>query len=123
VSAPVDDAAGAVHTVDVGAVDDLADGEGTRVVVEGRAVSLVRIGDDVYAIGDRCSHADVSLSGGEVDEDACTIECPKHGSEFDLRTGEALTLPAVRPVPTYDVRVEDGRVLLSIGVEGEEVPS
>ena len=59
-------------------------------------------------IGDQCSHADVSLSEGEVDVDECTIECPKHGSEFALETGEALTLPALKPVPTYEVTV-DGR--------------
>jgi 3-phenylpropionate/trans-cinnamate dioxygenase ferredoxin subunit len=116
----VDDAVG---TVDVGALDDLDDGGATRVVIGGRAISLVRLGDDVYAIGDRCSHADVSLSDGEVDEDACTIECPKHGSEFDLRTGAALTLPAIKPVPTYDVRVEDGRVLVAAGADGQEVSS
>ena len=122
-SGAVDGASGVVGTVDVGALDELADGEGTRVVVGGRAISLVRLGDDVYAIGDTCSHADVSLSGGEVDEDACTIECPKHGSEFDLRTGAALTLPAIKPLPHYDVRVEGGRVLLSAGADGEEVTS
>ena len=54
-------------------------------------------------IGDRCTHADVSLSEGEVDVDACTIECPKHGSEFSLETGEAITLPAIKPAPTYEV--------------------
>ena len=59
-----------------------------------RAVTLVRIGDDVYAIGDRCSHADVSLSGGEVDVDDCTLECPKHGSAFDLRIRALPDVPA-----------------------------
>jgi len=102
------------ETVDVGALDDLDDLEGSRVVVGDRAVSLVRIGDDVYAIGDTCSHQEVSLSGGIVDSDDRTIECCKHGSAFDLETGAALSLPAVRPVPTYTVRVVDGRVLLDV---------
>ncbi len=105
-----------VVSVDVAALDDLEDLEGTAFEVAGRKVSVVRIGDDVYAIGDTCSHAEVSLSGGIVDEDACTIECPKHGSEFDLRTGDALTLPAVRPVPAYTARVVDGRVLVDVDV-------
>lgn len=98
--------------VRVAALADLDDGGTLRVDLDGTAVSLVRIGDDVYAIGDRCSHADVSLSEGEVDASACTIECPKHGSEFDLRTGEPRSLPAIRPVPTYTVTVVDGDVLI-----------
>lgn len=101
--------------VRVCALDDLADGEARRVEVGDDAIAVVRIGDDVYAIGDRCSHADVSLSGGEVDERACTLECPKHGSEFDLRTGVPRSLPALRPVPTYDVTVVDGDVVVEIG--------
>jgi 3-phenylpropionate/trans-cinnamate dioxygenase ferredoxin subunit len=99
------------------ALAELADGEARRVEIgDDDVVALVRIGDDVYAIGDRCSHADVSLSGGEVDERACTLECPKHGSEFDLRTGVPRSLPALRPVPTYDVTVVDGDVFVEIGV-------
>jgi 3-phenylpropionate/trans-cinnamate dioxygenase ferredoxin subunit len=100
------------------ALAELADGEARRVEIgDDDVVALVRIGDDVYAIGDRCSHADVSLSGGEVDERACTLECPKHGSEFDLRTGVPRSLPALRPVPTYEVSVVDGDVFVEIGVE------
>lgn len=98
------------------ALAELADGEARRVEIgDDDVVALVRIGDDVYAIGDRCSHADVSLSGGEVDERACTLECPKHGSEFDLRTGVPRSLPALRPVPTYEVTVVDGDVFVEIG--------
>ena len=93
---------------------DLADGEARRFDLEGRRIAVVRIGDDVYAIGDRCSHADVSLSDGDVDADDCTLECPQHGSAFDLQTGAALTLPAVRPVPAYTVVVRDGDVLLTL---------
>ena len=54
------------------------------------------------------------VSGGEVDARACTIECPKHGSEFDLRTGAPWSLPAVRPVPTYDAAVVDGDVMVEL---------
>lgn len=94
------------------ALDDLSDGEAQRFDVDGHRLCVVRLGDDVYVIGDRCSHADVSLSGGEVED--CTIECPKHGSAFDLRTGAALSLPAVRPVPTYQSSVVDGDVLVDL---------
>ena len=81
------------------------------------AVAVVRIDDDVYAIGDVCSHADVSLSGGEVYRDEREIECPQHGSVFSLTTGEPCTLPATQPVPVFDVVVADGMVTISRRVE------
>ena len=65
-----------------------------RFDVDGHRVALVRIGDDFYAIGDTCSHADYSLSEGDVWDDEREIECPKHGSTFSLLTGEPQTLPA-----------------------------
>jgi 3-phenylpropionate/trans-cinnamate dioxygenase ferredoxin component len=74
----------------------------------------VRIGDDFYAIGDQCSHENYSLAEGDVFTDECEIECWKHGSTFDLRTGEPQSLPAVKPVPTYAVTVEDGDVKVVI---------
>ncbi len=96
------------------ALDDLASGEARRVDVAGHRLALVRIGDDVYAIGDRCSHADYSLSGGEVHPATCELECPKHGSTFSLVTGEPDTLPATVPVPVYAVSVRDGDVYVEI---------
>ena len=75
-------------------------------------VAVVRIDDDVYAIGDVCSHADVSLSEGEVWCDERELECPKHGSAFSLVTGEPTTLPATQPVPVYDAVVVDGQVIV-----------
>jgi 3-phenylpropionate/trans-cinnamate dioxygenase ferredoxin subunit len=96
------------------AVDDVAPGTAERFVVGKHKVCLVRIDDDFYAIGDVCSHADVSLSEGEVDAETKHIECWKHGSCFSLETGDPDTLPATRPVPTYAVRVEDGDVLLEV---------
>ncbi len=80
-------------------VDDVPDGEARRFDVDGEPVCVVHIGDEWFAIGDTCSHANYSLTDGEVWPDECEIECPKHGSMFSLRTGEALTLPATRPVP------------------------
>jgi 3-phenylpropionate/trans-cinnamate dioxygenase ferredoxin subunit len=70
----------------------------------------VRIDDSVYAIGDICSHAEVSLSGGEVFCEEREIECPQHGSVFSLVTGEPYTLPATQPVPVYDVTVDGDKV-------------
>ena len=74
-----------------------------RVVIDGTPIAVVRAEDGVYAINDRCSHADVSLAEGEVD--GCAIECWLHGSAFDLRTGRPLSLPAFEPVATYAVRI------------------
>ncbi|HEX5367771.1 MAG TPA: non-heme iron oxygenase ferredoxin subunit [Acidimicrobiales bacterium] len=94
------------------ALEDLPSGEARRFVVDGREIAVVRLDERVYAIGDVCSHQRVSLSEGEVDADERTIECWKHGSQFSLETGEALTLPATRPVPVYDARVDDGQVVV-----------
>ena len=74
-----------------------------KVDLDGTAVAIVRTAEGVFAIRDACSHADVLLSEGEVD--GCTIECWLHGSQFDLRTGAPLTLPAVVAVPVYEVRL------------------
>jgi 3-phenylpropionate/trans-cinnamate dioxygenase ferredoxin component len=95
-------------------LDELPDGGARRFEVDGHAIAVVRIGEDVYAIGDQCSHQDISLSEGEVDPDDRTLECWKHGSTFDLRTGKPETLPATRPVPVYDVAVQDGTVFVEV---------
>ena len=86
--------------------DELSPGESRRFDVAGARVALVRIGDDYYAIGDRCSHEDFSLADGEVLSSEVEIECAKHGSTFDLRTGQPCSLPATRPVPVYDVEID-----------------
>jgi len=92
----------------------IADGGAERFDIEGRSVCVVRIGDDLYALGDTCSHADISLSEGDVLLDECAIECWKHGSAFDLRTGKPLTLPATRPVPVYEVRVVGDDIVVEV---------
>jgi 3-phenylpropionate/trans-cinnamate dioxygenase ferredoxin component len=102
----------------VARLDDIQPGAAKRVEVGGRPIALVRCGDEVYAIGDVCSHANVSLSEGEVWADERELECPKHGSTFDLKTGEPVTLPATQPVPVYAVEVTDGMVT----VTAEEAP-
>jgi 3-phenylpropionate/trans-cinnamate dioxygenase ferredoxin subunit len=104
----------AVRGTVVCALTDLAPGSATRFVVVGRPVAVVRIGDDVYALGDVCSHADVSLSEGEVWCDTKELECWKHGSAFSLVTGEPATLPATQPVPVYVAAVVDGNVVIDI---------
>lgn len=93
-------------------LDDLESGRARRFVVDGVPVAVVRIGDDVHAIGDVCSHANVSLSDGEVWCDERELECPKHGSSFSLLTGEPSSLPATQPVPVFEARVVDGEVTI-----------
>ncbi len=94
--------------------DEVESGDARRFVIGAHKIALVRVGEDFYAIGDTCSHADYSLSEGEVDVDALQIECWKHGSCFSLKTGEPDTLPATQPVPTYDVVVEGDEVWVVI---------
>jgi 3-phenylpropionate/trans-cinnamate dioxygenase ferredoxin subunit len=89
-------------------------GRSRRFDVDGHRLCVVHIGDDWYVIGDECSHEDYSLSEGDVWEDECEIECPKHGSTFSLATGEPQTLPATRPVPVYSVRVDGDDVVVTL---------
>ena len=95
-------------------VDEVKPGTARRFDVGPHRVALVRLGDDFYALGDRCSHADYSLSEGDVWEDEKEIECPKHGSTFSLETGKPQTLPATKPVPVYRVRVQGDDVLVEL---------
>lgn len=90
--------------------------EGSLAVeLDGTPVAVVRDGDDVYALHDVCSHAEVALSEGEVYDG--TIECWLHGSCFDLRSGKPTNPPATQPVPTYQVKVEGDDVLVSLAQE------
>jgi 3-phenylpropionate/trans-cinnamate dioxygenase ferredoxin subunit len=94
--------------------DELEPGTARRFDVGRHRVCLVRIGDDFYAIGDQCSHANFSLADGEVYGGEREIECWKHGSTFSLVDGKPRSLPATRAVPVYDVRVEGDDVMLVI---------
>ncbi|HEX4541179.1 MAG TPA: non-heme iron oxygenase ferredoxin subunit [Acidimicrobiales bacterium] len=94
------------------ATDDVPTGTARRFDVGEHRIALIRVGDAFYAIGDRCSHADYSLSEGEVYAEDLEIECWKHGSTFALETGEPLCLPATQPVPVYEVEVEGDDVMV-----------
>ncbi len=101
-------------TVKLCDVDGLDDESITTTEVDGRIIAYCRIGDEWFAIDDTCSHATVSLSEGFLEVDDKTIECPLHGSVFSLESGEALTLPAIKPVQSHDVSVVDGEVFVTI---------
>lgn len=96
----------------VATLAELGEGEMKRVVVAGRAVALYRVGGMVYATDDTCTHAEASLTEGELEGEVVT--CPRHGARFDVRTGRALTLPAFRPLRTYPVRVEGEEVWITL---------
>jgi len=96
--------------VDVGGVAAVSGTAPLAVEVDGIAVVIVRCGSELYAVEDRCTHDGEPLSGAQVED--CQIICPRHGSHFCLRTGEALTPPAYEPLRTYRVREQDGRILL-----------
>ncbi len=98
--------------VAIGALSDLPVGGARRVEHGGTAVAVFRSGDEVHAIADRCSHAEASLSEGDVFD--TEVECPRHGAAFDFTTGAALTLPATKPVAVFATEVRDGDVFLEI---------
>jgi 3-phenylpropionate/trans-cinnamate dioxygenase ferredoxin subunit len=102
-----------VADVRVCAVEDVKSGTAARFDVDGHRLCVVNIEGEFYVIGDECSHADYSLSEGDVWEEEREIECPAHGSTFSLVTGEPQSLPATRPVPVFAVRVEGDDVIVS----------
>ena len=98
------------ETVILCRTDDLSSGQARRFDVGGHRIALVRTDDEFHAIGDRCSHENYSLAEGEVWVDEREIECPRHGSPFDLRTGCPCSLPATHAVAVYEVKVAGGNV-------------
>ena len=100
--------------IDVCPLDELAPGE-VKIVHAGQiSVGVYNLGGDLYAIEDRCSHDDGPLCEGDFDPEEGVVVCPRHGANFDIRTGDALTLPAFEPVDTYRVRVDDGIVKVEL---------
>lgn len=102
------------QTVKLCDVDSLDNESITTTEIDGRLIAYARIGDEWFAIDDTCSHANVSLADGYLEGEDKTIECPLHGSLFSLETGEALTLPAIKPVVSHTVSVTNGEVFVTI---------
>ena len=90
----------------------LAENKPVRIEKNGESICVTKIGNEIFAINDTCSHSEASLSEGEVSD--FKIECWLHGAEFDLRTGEALTPPAVAPIKTYPVIVDGDSVTVEM---------
>lgn len=102
-----------VTWIDAAAVDDIPDDEGKLVRVNGLAIALFRVEDEVFAMDDACPHSkSASLSQGYVEDGM--VECPLHQACFELRTGKVMSPPAEEDVRTYPARIEDGRVLVGV---------
>lgn len=101
------------------AANEVSQGEARRFVVGSHEIAVARVDEEIFAIGDVCSHGHFLLSEGEVDEYECTLECPKHGSCFNLRTGEPETLPATAPVAVYPLKTEGGSLLVGVPIGSE----
>jgi 3-phenylpropionate/trans-cinnamate dioxygenase ferredoxin subunit len=89
-------------------LSELTAGKPVKIEKDGRSICVARVGGEIFAVDDTCSHSDASLSEGDITD--FKIECWLHGAEFDLRTGEALTPPAVAPIKTYSVSVDGDSV-------------
>lgn len=100
--------------IDVCPLSELPPGTSRIVDHDDLEIGIFNCAGELFAIEDRCSHDDGTLADGELDEAACTIECPRHGSLFDLRTGVPRTLPAYQPVEVFPIRIEDGIVKLEV---------
>jgi 3-phenylpropionate/trans-cinnamate dioxygenase ferredoxin subunit len=100
------------------ALSELTPGSALRVELDDLDVAVVRVGDEVFAIEDVCSHAEVPLSDGQVS--GCTIECELHGSRFDLRSGKPTGPPATRPVPVFETFTINGDVYAELDAPTEE---
>jgi 3-phenylpropionate/trans-cinnamate dioxygenase ferredoxin component len=100
--------------IDVCPLSELEPGQVRLVEWEDLEIGVFNCNGTLYAIEDRCSHDDGPLAEGEVDLDSCTVECPRHGSRFDLRTGKPQTLPAYVPVDTFPVIIEDHTIKLEV---------
>jgi 3-phenylpropionate/trans-cinnamate dioxygenase ferredoxin subunit len=92
-------------------IDQLKPGEALRLNLT-PLIAVYRLDDGFYATEDTCSHAQASLSAGDIDLEECTVECPYHASLFEIRTGRVLSLPANRPLKTYPVKVEGNDVFV-----------
>lgn len=102
------------NIVDVCSLSDLPPGSMRLVEYEDMEIGVFNCGGVVYAIEDRCSHDDGPLAEGLLDPETCTIECPRHGSLFDLRTGQPKTLPAYAAVDTFPVIIENDTIKLEV---------
>jgi len=99
-------------------VEEIPEGKAKRVEIEGSRIAVTRINGEIYAVGDMCTHANYALSEGPVDTEELTIECWKHGAQFCLKTGEAISLPAIRPIISYQLETIQTSVFIHLPEKG-----
>ncbi len=103
-----------MNKIPICSLEELSSNNTQVVQIEGNSVLVLQLGEEYFAVESICSHAEVSLEDGEVDKNDCTIECPKHGSLFSLKNGEALTLPATRPLKTWPLSIDGENVVIEL---------
>ena len=101
-----------IEFVEIAPADELPNGERLFVEIEGKPLVIFNIAGQFFSIGDVCSHDDGPVGEGDIEGD--NIVCPRHGAEFDIRTGKAVQLPAVVDIPAYPVRVVEGMIQVGI---------
>jgi 3-phenylpropionate/trans-cinnamate dioxygenase ferredoxin subunit len=100
----------------VASIDEIVNGKRLSFEIDDKLIVVFKVGEQVFAMADICSHDDGPLAEGEIE--GLEIVCPRHGARFDLATGKALTLPAVVDIPVYPVRLEGDKILVGLPVEG-----
>ena len=104
-----------IEFVEIAPASELPNGERIFLEIEGKAIVIFNIADQLFAIGDVCTHDDGPLGDGDLE--GFNIVCPRHGAEFDVRTGKVVQMPAVVDIPAYPVRVVDGMIQVGIPKE------
>jgi 3-phenylpropionate/trans-cinnamate dioxygenase ferredoxin subunit len=99
---------------EVGRVEDVPPGHAARVEIDDVPLAIFNLDGEFYCLDDTCSHAQASLSDGDLDSERCAIECPLHGSAFSLRTGEPMSLPAVEPVRVHKIDTSGGVIRVAL---------
>jgi len=103
--------------MDIANEDELSPGERLFLEIEGKSIMVLNTGENLFAIEDICSHDNGPLGDGDIEDKR--IICPRHGAQFDLLTGKALTLPAVEDIPAYPIRVKDGKIQIGLPKESD----
>ena len=106
--------------ITVGQAGDVPSGHAARVEIDDRPIAIFNVEGTFYCLDDRCSHAEASLSDGDLDIERCAIECPLHGSAFDLQSGNPITLPATEPVAAHEIDTSTGEIRIRLSEEGTD---
>jgi 3-phenylpropionate/trans-cinnamate dioxygenase ferredoxin component len=101
-----------IEFLEIAPASELPNGERLFLEIEGKAIVIFNIADQLFAVGDVCTHDDGPLGDGDLE--GYNIVCPRHGAEFDVRTGKVMQMPAVVDIPAYPVKVVDGMIQVGL---------